>query len=281
MAVPRQGFLRSRELAMSQIPAKGASSTRRSVFAGLLVFCLIAGAILLIDKKWRETLGPISPAVHAMLERQIIPLFEFREAGADEIIQRLNQIVERSPELRQFHFARWTGPLTAEGFHRRRPVFERGPFSESTPSSFAITMSLKNIPLDDVMRYATNLSGWPFAQKGEMLYLVGTAGSFEPIVERRFNVTRRMFDKMAGRVNPAPPSPAEVEAFLASQGVEFYEGASAELMPDGILVVRDEQPQIDMIAGFFPDAEIFTRFQRIERWAEGEWADLRERLGLL
>jgi len=206
---------------------------------GVLLLCLLGIAALFIHERRQRVLSPISAEMTANLEQVIIAPFSLKNADSDEVIQFLNRCLARSPQALPIQFARW--PLTSRpiGFHLRRknPMIAK-------PGAVEKTLTLRfeqEIKLSVLLQYVAGLLDCTFGQRGGTLYLTDGVGEFGPIIKRTYpNLTVWM-----GALTDHGKK--TVEEALADTGIQFFEGTSAALTPNGDLVVRNLQDQIDLL----------------------------------
>ena len=142
------------------------------------------------------------------------------------------------------------------------------PRPEALTQAKPITLSLKKVPLGEVLRYVSQLAQVKYKVDQSAVFFVPIASSTDVLVRRQFNIPPSFFTVSSGpsddtaaaaggnarrRTTALPVSTGggsqDVKDQLTQRGVEFSaEGANATyLSSSGILQVVDTQDQMDLI----------------------------------
>ncbi len=140
------------------------------------------------------------------------------------------------------------------------------PQPEALAQAKPITISLKNVPLGEVLRYLTQLAQVKFKVDQSAIFFVPLNAATDTLVHRQFNVDPSFFTVSAGpsdtaggaggrRTNATQAAAAvsggsiDVKEQLTQRGVEFSaEGANASyLAAAGVLEVINTPDQMDLI----------------------------------
>lgn len=213
-------------------------------------------------EKWTEDIEV--KVETAPVDRSIVPINKSNEFLISE---KLRNIV--IPELRlngatiqdaaRFLTAT-TRELDPEGIGVSFLVKNDQVVQESKP----VTLNLKGIPVDEALRYITNLAGVKPRIEEFAVFIVPLSERSDVLVNRDFPVRATFFDVEADESEPTAERPrrrrpltrtADSEradnsyrSALEARGVTFSEGATAIYnQATGILTVRNTQDQIDLI----------------------------------
>lgn len=96
-------------------------------------------------------------------------------------------------------------------------------------------LNLRNIPLSEALKYICEATGYRYKVDDYAITLVSPNAK-----EDFFNRTFKVPDDFGSTLVP-------IDELLKLCGVKFDEGASAKLMPDGILIVRNTPTELDKI----------------------------------
>jgi len=214
-----------------------------------------------VEQKWSEPVHPQS--VEAVATTASEPLTRSNEF---EIAQKLKSIVIPDIEFSDTSLQNAVDFLNDKV--RQLDPSHAGinfiPRPEALSQAKPITLSLKNVPLGEVLRYVTQLAQVKFKVDTSAVFFVPLTASTETLVRRNFNIppgfftstaaapdaaaapTRRATTPDAGAANSGS---LDVKDQLTQRGVEFTaEGANAVyLASSGILQVVDTQDQMDLI----------------------------------
>jgi general secretion pathway protein D len=203
------------------------------------------------DEAVMENLMPMTRSVRFDTARKlksiIIPSLNFNDAGIDEVAAFLNaKSRELDPDKIGINFI-------------VQP--------EAAVSSSPITLNLNNIPLDEAVRYISQIGNVKTRIEEFGVLIVPLSAATDVLIRRSFNVPPNLFPATSGeelstntsgerrrtptaanRSNVRVAGNQDVQKFLESQGVEFPDRASAVYIPaSGILQVFNTQEQIDLI----------------------------------
>ncbi len=178
----------------------------------------------------------------------IIPAINFNDASIDEVSAFLNaKSRELDPEKVGINFI-------------VQP--------EAAVSSSPITLNVNNIPLNEALRYISQLANVRTRIEEFGVMIVPLTAATDTLIRRTFNVPPDFFPatsadqqnqgrtnagerrrpQAANRGNVRVAGNQDVQRFLESQGVEFPDRASAVYIPaSGVLQVYNTQEQIDLI----------------------------------
>jgi general secretion pathway protein D len=139
-----------------------------------------------------------------------------------------------------------------------------------TPSAATITLDLKDVPMEEALRYIVELAGMKFKVEPFAVLVVPISESTTEQFTRIYKVPPD-FQTMSGSDGAAPaaaPDPfaaapaggaaastlkpkAGAKDILTAQGIPFPEGASAVFNPvNSQLIVKNTQPNLDMVETF-------------------------------
>jgi bla regulator protein blaR1 len=179
--------------------------------------------------------------IQAKLQR-VVPQLEFRETSVREALDFLRvksvelDVDEPDPAQRGVNFVVNLGQ--ADG---RVPDAPKAGF-DIKPADARITISLRNIPLLEALKYVTNLAGLKFAIEEHGVRIVPINAPFGPLAARTFNLSK---DNVADLRLEAGKDATEILALL---GVEFPAGTSATVSANGRqLIVRNSAEQLNLI----------------------------------
>ncbi|PTY01739.1 hypothetical protein DB346_11125 [Verrucomicrobia bacterium LW23] len=146
-----------------------------------------------------------------------------------------------------------------------RPEAERG--------AQLVTLNMTNVPMETVLRYATQLAGVKSRVEDVGVFIVPASADDSVLLRRAFNVSPAFFTTPPATEptrNPGAPAPRprptgprgtgttanEIREVLESKGIFFPPGASAVYYPDsGILSVVNSQDQLDYMEALFEGGE--------------------------
>jgi len=143
-----------------------------------------------------------------------------------------------------------------------------------TPAGGQISLDLRDVPMEEALRYITELAGMKFKVEPYAVLVVPITESSTEMITRIYKVPPDFLTFSGGGGDAAAPAAAPADPFakpgaagtdagpklmakktareiLAEQGVPFPEGASAVFNPvTSQLVVRNTAPNIDMVESF-------------------------------
>ncbi|MDE1171148.1 MAG: type II and III secretion system protein [Verrucomicrobium sp.] len=186
--------------------------------------------------------------INRKLESIVIPSVEFSDASLQNAVDFLNDKTRQlDPEHEGINFI---------------------PRPEALSQAKTITLSLKNVPLKEVLRYLTQLAQVKFKIDPSAVFFVPLSEPTDVLVRRQFNVTPSFFTvtqsaegqgaqasrRRSGAANAASNAAVangtlDVKQQLTQRGVEFSaEGSNAiYLASSGVLEVVNTQDQMDLI----------------------------------
>lgn len=142
--------------------------------------------------------------------------------------------------------------------------------SPSVTTERVVNLNLRQLPLEEVLRYVTTQSGSTFRVEQFAVRITSAADGGDALVTRSFQVppnfiqTQPMEDEPAAIDPFAPVDPGATalarrrigaREFLEQQGVTFPEGATATFNPaNSTLVVRNTQTNLEMVEFLVEDA---------------------------
>jgi general secretion pathway protein D len=138
-----------------------------------------------------------------------------------------------------------------------------------TPSTAAITLDLKDVPMEEALRYVTELAGMKFKVEPHAVLVVPVTESTTEQYTRVYKVPPD-FTSIDGGASAAPAAPADPFApaggaaatstlatrkgakdILMGQGIPFPDGASAVFNPvTSQLIVKNTAPNLDLVETF-------------------------------
>ena len=202
-----------------------------------------AKMIAKVDQEWEErTLGGKSGSVVQKLKSIRLPqlmLSDLPVAQALDVLRKQAKAIDGStPDI----------------------VLQQG----ETPSNAQIKLELKDVPLEEALRYVTELAGMKYKVEGDRVIVAPITECATGMVTRVYKVSPDYLSFMAANT-PAGAAPADPFAsksstapraagkrtakdILAEQGIPFPEGAAVAYSPaTNELVVRNTAPNMDMV----------------------------------
>ena len=144
--------------------------------------------------------------------------------------------------------------------------------SGDTPSTAEIKLDLKDVPLDEALRYVTELAGMKFKVEPFAVLVVPLTENAQEMITRVYKVPPDFLsvssDSGGGGAAPAPADPfakpgaaadsgnkllghKSAKDVLAENGIQFPDGATAVFNPvTSQLVVRNTAPNIDNVEAY-------------------------------
>lgn len=236
----------------------------------------------------RNMSGSSTEAIYAKLNRIIIPEINLPDTTIRAAVERLRQISKDRDTTTQ-------DPKLKKGVNivLRLPPAPADPNAVPAPDAAAgtavtenttITLSLKNVPLIEALKYLTELAGLKYKVEPFAVTIIPITENTDDLLTKEYRVPPGFIPpQTADPVQPTAgmtPALSEVriisgknaKKFLESQGVPFPDGSSAQYSPTGSkLIVRNTQNALDLIetlvaaeSGVRPvQVEIETKFLEI------------------
>ncbi len=188
--------------------------------------------------------GSISPAqanadyIQNKLNSIVIPVLELREATVRDAMEFLHQ---KSVEL----------DTTEPDPSRKGVNIVLKLDNASAIADKRITLSLKNIPLGEAVRYISELAGLKYKVEPYALKIVPISESTETLVTKEYQLPDGFLSSGSTTnitANAAIAARPSAQEYLQQSGVQFPEGASASFLPgSNKLVVRNTEEQLDLV----------------------------------
>ncbi len=132
----------------------------------------------------------------------------------------------------------------------------------TAPSQSRITLDLKDVPLNEALRYVTELAGMKYKVESYAVVIEPITEANSEMYTRTFKVPPDFFARMqAGEAGDpfvpkaSKPASGPVDLMRATQGVAFPEGASAVYLPaQNQLVVRNTRASLDAVEALVAEA---------------------------
>lgn len=196
-----------------------------------------------------------SAALSQKLKEIIIPELNFTDVDvADAIAYLEEQSRALDPEKKGVNFV-----LKTSSSEPPPPPAEDGTATPPPPSSVNrnLTLSLRNVPLDEVLRFITNLTNLKYEVEEYAVFILPANETGDILQVRTYSVPPKFFSLDLTRVttNDAGALESSVHAKtkdarkeLEDKGVTFPAGASAAYLPrTAKLVVRNTLQQLNLI----------------------------------
>lgn len=161
-----------------------------------------------------------------------LPSLQFKDATVDEALEFLRMKsrdlddTERDPSRRGINI-----------------ILKAG----DTPSTARITLDLKDVPMEEALRYVTELAGMKYKVEPFAVLVV-------PVTESTTEQYTRVYKAPPDFLNLAHPAPGTLPAakdILISQGIPFPDGASAFFNPvTSQLIVKNTAPNLELVETF-------------------------------
>lgn len=223
-----------------------------------------------VDQLWEDAVPPSSGDLNA--------LFGARESATASSLQGRDSIVEklRTYRLPSIEFQGATVPEVIELLRlRSRDLDPEGrgiDFVLNLPDelkSAQISLSLKDIPMEEVLRYVTEMAGVAYRIETRAVVLTSLGEKNGAMITRSYRVPPDFIQNSATSAAAAAPAADPFAAnaaatpagglsikrmgakeFLESRGVQFPEGSSASFSAGtSTLVVRNTVPNMEMVEG--------------------------------
>ena len=152
------------------------------------------------------------------------------------------------------------------------------PASAAITENFKVSLSLRNIPLIEAIRYLTELSGLKYKIEPYAVSLIPITENTDELLTKEFRVKPNFIPSDTSSTESAPVPGAQVAggnkerikgrsngtSYLKNQGIPFPDGAFAQYIPSGNkLIVRNTQNALDLI-GVLVDGEMGTAPTQVE-----------------
>jgi general secretion pathway protein D len=171
--------------------------------------------------------------------RLVLPRADFQEASLPEVIQFLQKkSIELDPKKQGLNFL-----LKVQG--------------QPTPDAIRISLSLREVPLSEAIRYVAELAGLELRFEENAVVL----SRDEPPVASGNDFRSAVYALSRGRYRrllDASPDP-EIQSALAFQGIPFPDGATVswEERDGGVLLVRNTSANLELVAALLADGVVF------------------------
>lgn len=215
--------------------------------------------------------GSGAEAITAKLNRIIVPRIDLRDTTVREAVEYLRTLsvsldtLESDPAKRGVNiFLKLPsggaqpsvdgGALPTEGFG------ETAPAASTASADTRITLALNGVPLYEALRYLAQLAGLKIKVEDFAVAIVPLTDVSDELITKEYSVPPTFIPATPpegetnafGAVTPSDTSRVgrrpTAQQYLASQGVVFPEGSSANYIAAGSrLVVRNTQDNIDLI----------------------------------
>ena len=152
------------------------------------------------------------------------------------------------------------------------------PASPAVTENFKVSLSLRNVPLIEAIRYLTELSGLKYKIEPYAVSLIPITENTDELLTKEFRVKPNFIPSDTSSTESAPLPGAQVAggnkerikgrsngtSYLKNQGILFPDGAFAQYIPSGNkLIVRNTQNALDLI-GVLVDGEMGTAPTQVE-----------------
>lgn len=239
-----------------------------------------------------QVAGTGAEAITAKLNRIIVPRLDLRDTTVREAVEFLQSLsVNLDPDRTGVNiFLKLpAGGASASPLDAGLPTDGFGDTAASGPTASAdtrVTLALNGVPLYEALRYLAQLAGLKIKVEDFAVAIVPLTDVSDDLVTKEYSVPPTFIPAVAATSEAQPfgvSSPADqtrigsrptAQQYLASQGVQFPEGASANYIAAGSrLVVRNTQDNMDLIdvlvdaaAGAAPtQVEIESKFVEINQ----------------
>lgn len=226
-----------------------------------------------VDRLWEDGIPPTSADLNA--------LFGARESASASSLQGRDSIVDKLQNYRlpSIEFQGATVPEVIELLRlRSRDLDPEGrgiDFVLNLPDdlkSAQISLSLKDIPMEEVLRYVSQMAGVAYRIEPRAVVLTSLGEKNSAMITRSYRVPPDFIQNSATSAPAAAPAadPFAVNAapagglsikrmgakeFLESRGVQFPEGSSASFSAGtSTLVVRNTVPNMETVEGLVEQA---------------------------
>ena len=150
--------------------------------------------------------------------------------------------------------------------------------SPAVTENFKVSLSLRNVPLIEAIRYLTELSGLKYKIEPYAVSLVPITENTDELLTKEYRVKPNFIPSDTDTSAPAPVAGNQAaggnkdrikggknaSAFLKSQGIPFPDGSFAQYIPSGNkLIVRNTQNALDLI-GVIVDGDMGAAPTQVE-----------------
>jgi hypothetical protein len=238
-----------------------------------VITCLVGGTAFWI---WHEQtrVRPVDPKLWGTFSSTIIGDIVLADDNPQDSVVLVNRALAWHPELKRLKLVRWDKKKPPRGFRRRltpdwgfgpnaTPDWDWGPLildlaiRTSPPLSapekqlFAgLDLAHFIIAIQKSRRSSVGVP--PLGQRGNVLYLMNTAGTFEPLITRDFTVD--------------PAWVNDPESLLRKLRLLPYEGAYARLLQPDKVRIRTTKAEMDQCRELLHAEPIPTLVEKLRQW---------------
>ena len=152
------------------------------------------------------------------------------------------------------------------------------PASPAVTENFKVSLSLRNVPLIEAIRYLTELSGLKYKIEPYAVLLVPITENTDELLTKEYRVKPNFIPSDAGNTEAAPVAGSQAAggnkdrikgqknatSYLKDQGIPFPENSFAQYIPSGNkLIVRNTQNALDLI-GVLVDGDMGVAPTQVE-----------------
>ena len=152
------------------------------------------------------------------------------------------------------------------------------PASPAVTENFKVSLSLRNVPLIEAIRYLTELSGLKYKIEPYAVLLVPITENTDELLTKEYRVKPNFIPSDTGSTESAPVAGNQAAggnkdrikgqknatSYLKDQGIPFPENAFAQYIPSGNkLIVRNTQNALDLI-GVLVDGDMGVAPTQVE-----------------
>ena len=152
------------------------------------------------------------------------------------------------------------------------------PASSIVTENFKVSLSLRNVPLIEAIRYLTELSGLKYKIEPYAVLLVPITENTDELLTKEYRVKPNFIPSDTGNTDAAPVAGNQAAggnkdrikgqknatSYLKDQGIPFPENAFAQYIPSGNkLIVRNTQNALDLI-GVLVDGDMGVAPTQVE-----------------
>ena len=208
------------------------------------------GSTSIVEQPEMDTRG--SQAINNKLDEIIIPRIDFTDSSIKEAIAFIKK---RAADLDE-----------DDSDNKGINIVLKLP-SDSPDAAYPITLSLTDVPLREALRYVTEAANLKIKIETHAVVVVPATENTDVLVTKEYKVPPGFIQSTPGS---APPQISGVAAgsqsviavrspakdFLASQGVEFPEGASANYISlSSRLIVKNTLPNLELVDALVETSE--------------------------
>jgi general secretion pathway protein D len=214
-----------------------------------------AGMLTDVAKGWELPVKRIDNGPSAILEQPVMSV-----RGTQSVINKLDEII-----IPRISFADSTLREVIEAIRERAAELDTAPSDagdrgvnivlklDETTATLPITIDLANLPLRGALDYVTRLAGLKIKVEPYAVLIVPMTEETDVLLTKEYRVPPGFITNLPSGGDAAPAEDGAVavskaKEFLASQGVEFPTGASANFLPSSSrLIVRNTQENLDLV----------------------------------